>query len=118
MSYPIKITAQVTNEYIDQIVESAGTGCAGWADEGEIVRDSLGAVESYTLKWFDGRSLDQRALKPRTIAGAIEKILDPCQTIVSKRIVGYIQGLDEINVDDEVADAIIQIAIFGEIVYG
>lgn len=92
------------------IVDTAGYGIGYWAISGVVDDDEL----NYTIKYFDGDERKKVTITPSMIELAIEKILNGTVQC-SDAIKSYIRSDD---IDADCADVIVQVAAFGEIVYG
>jgi hypothetical protein len=117
MAHTVTITHTLPDGYIEQVIDSAGTGCAYWAQRLDAGL-TLGGREFWTIFWHDGEGEQYRSFLASALVAAIQDIVSPGQTIVSERIADYVRRLDAGDVDDDVADCIIQVAIFGSLVYG
>lgn len=97
------------DDFLD-LVDTAGYGIGYWAFSGAV--DSK--WNTYTVKYFDDGERKEVVISIWMIESAIEKILNgevQCGYDIRK----YIR---EDDIDAEVADVIIQVAAFGEVVYG
>lgn len=116
----INFDVEYDNEVIDDIMATAlEGGITYWCDNAEVVGDYLGEYASEqisrggTLKLHDSE-------EDETYELTLDKFLAGLATVVGERGLDVIyQGkIDPSNIDAEDADAIIQYAIFGEVVYG
>ncbi len=120
MELNINYNVEVDNECIDDIMSTAlEGGITYWCDDAEVVGDYLGNYASEqisrggTLKLHDTE-------EDKTYELTREKFLTGLAKVVGERGLDVlIKGkVDASNIDAEDADAIIQYAIFGEVVYG
>ncbi len=120
MKLNINFDVEYDNEVIDDIMATAlEGGITYWCDNAEVVGDYLGEYASEqisrggTLKLHDSE-------EDETYELTLDKFLAGLATVVGERGLDVIyQGkIDPSNIDAEDADAIIQYAIFGEVVYG
>jgi hypothetical protein len=98
---------QVNEEYTDCIVEMAGYGIGYWASKGEV-GDNYTVTEVETGKVF--------VLTADDLSRARQRILD--EAMVNKAVLGDLATGDPVDVDNVAADCVIQVACFGEIIYG
>lgn len=120
MKLNINFDVEYDNEVIDDIMATAlEGGITYWCDNAEVVGDYLGEFASEqisrggTLKLHDSE-------EHKTYELALDKFLVGLAKVVSERglDVLYHGKIEPANIDAEDADAIIQYAIFGEVVYG
>lgn len=119
----IERTVKVTAEDIDDIMCSAlEGGITYWCNKAEVVGDYLGEYASEqisrggTLKLHDSEEDEVYEL-------TLEKLLKGIQLAIQHNYYaeyGWCDGtmLDTCNVDASVADVIIQLALFDDVVYG
>lgn len=125
MNYEIKIekTIKVTQEDIDDIMCSAlEGGITYWCCNAEVVGDYLGEYASEqisrggTLKLYDAEDDEVYELTLDKLLKGIEiAVRDNCYSEYE-----WINGneIDCCQVDAEVADCIVQYALFGDVIYG
>lgn len=105
-SYEVNLTEE---DFLD-IVDTAGYSIGYWAVSGSVDKNNC----TYTVQYFDQENDRAKATVSKdNLESAIAKILNS-EVECSDSIVGYIEDDD---IDGEAADVIIQIAIFGSIVY-
>lgn len=119
----IERTVKVTAEDIDDIMCSAlEGGITYWCNKAEVVGDYLGEYASEqisrggTLKLHDSEEDEVYEL-------TLEKLLKGIQLAIQHNYYaeyGWCDGtmLDTCNVDASVADVIIQLALFDDVIYG
>jgi hypothetical protein len=117
----IQISVEVSDEVIDQVIDSAGYYIDYWATKGQ--QDT----EAKTYKvWLDEEAREERGEKSVTLtyadlALAGEKLLTGRVKVRSDireaLSAGFIAG-DAGSIDGEVADVVVQVAIFGDIIFG
>ena len=122
-----KFTIRVSNEDIDDIVCTALEGGIGyWCYRAEVVGEYLGEYASDqisrggTLKLYDAESDDVWELtKPKLLEGISKAITNGILIAYEwAKFDDEIITLNTYQVDGEVADAIIQYALFGKLVFG
>ena len=123
----VKFTVRVSNEDIDDIVSTALEGGINyWCYDAEVVGEYLGEYASDqisrggTLKLYDAESDDVWELdKPKLLEGISKAITNGILLEYEwAKFDNEIITLDTYQVDAEVADAIIQYALFGKLVFG
>lgn len=121
----VEMKLVVTSEDIDDIMVTAlEGGITYWCCKAEVIGQYLGEYASEqisrngTLRLYDMEQ-DERYLLTRykLLEGIAMYVANPCSANIVEQIDGEIR-IDTCNVDAEVADAIIQLALFGEVVYG
>lgn len=124
-NYYINIEKQITitEQDIDDIMCSAlDGGITYWCNEAEVVGDYLGEYASEqisrggTLKLHDADDYEVYELTLGKLLEGIQKAADGEYFSDYNWIDGSV--IDACQVDAEVADAIIQCAIFGDVIYG
>lgn len=121
----IELVVEVTDEDIDDLMCGALEGGINyWCDEAEVVGDYLGEYASEQisrggqLKLYDYEEDEVYELdKEKFLKGLEMYIKNPTADNILEQIDGVMK-LDCCNADSYVCDAIIQLALFGEIVYG
>ena len=120
MELNINYKVELDDECIDDIMATAlEGGITNWCDDAEVVGDYLGEYASEqisrggTLRLHDSE-------EDETYELTLDKFLVGLAKVVGERglDVLYEGKVDASNIDAEDADAIIQYAIFGEVVYG
>lgn len=115
----------VSDEDIDDIMVSALEGGINyWCNEAEVVGEYLGEYASEqisrggTLRLYDFEEENwQELTREKFIAGLKKYIINPTASDICE-IVDHEIRIDTCQADAEVADAIIQYAVFGDIIYG
>ena len=118
-----KMDLLVTEQDIDDIMSTAlEGGITYWCCAAKVVGDYLGRYASEqisrggTLELFDAESDDKWTLTRDMLLRGIKQWAefggDPCLAILGNGT------LDTGEIDAEVADMIVQYALFGEVVYG
>ena len=122
-----KFTVRVSNEDIDDIVCTALEGGIGyWCYRAEVEGEYLGEYASDqisrggTLKLYDAESDDVWDLDKAKLLNGISLAITNGFLLEYKwvKFKNEIITIDTYQVDAEVADAIIQYALFGELVFG
>ena len=124
-NFKIKIEKEitVTQQDIDDIMVSAlEGGITYWCRKAEVVGDYLGEYASEqisrggVLKLYDAESDDVLVLTLEKLLHGIEKAYDGNWFMDY----GWCDGakLDPCQIDAEVADVIVQLALFDEVVFG
>jgi hypothetical protein len=110
------MNVEVTHEMIEDIIEGAGYGIHYWATKAVVDEDA----QTYTIT--DGEDGKVYVVHYSDITKAIQSLLDR-EVAIRSDIVDAI-ALDLMNYEDahrmdsEVYDVIIQVACFGEVIYG
>lgn len=115
----------VSDEDIDDIMVSALEGGINyWCNEAEVVGDYLGEYASEqisrggTLRLYDFEEENwQELTREKFIAGLKKYIINQTASDICE-IVDHEIRIDTCQADAEAADAIIQYAVFGDIIYG
>ena len=114
----VKFILKVSNEDIDNIVSIAfEDGISYWCNKTEVVGDQIshgGVVKLYDFDNGDNYTLTKSAM----LEGISKAIIDGF--FLEYECVKFDDGiitLDTCQVDEEIADAIVQYALFGKIVY-
>lgn len=120
MELNINYKIKFTNKDIDDIMVTAlEGGITHWCDSADVVGDYLGNWASDQISRGGTVKLHE-AEEDKWYELTLEKFIKGLERVVFERglDVIYNNELDVSNIDAEDADAIIQYAIFGEIVYG
>jgi hypothetical protein len=122
MQYTFTKPVTLDNQLIEEIIETAGYGINYWAHSGH--NDKL--AETYTLTWdgedfedSDPNSAGKRVLTYEDIAKAVEGLNTgeaKAGDWLIKQLAEWLNG--EQTMDTDLADVIIQVALFDEIIYG
>ncbi|WMI33393.1 hypothetical protein SEA_PROVOLONE_73 [Streptomyces phage Provolone] len=133
-----KVANTVTDENVQDIIDTASYGgITYWALEPtEAEFAGLPEGKTYTIvegedgSWLGGEREVEGVhyLSRDDIRNAYAKLLDLDQRFVNREIHGYIldswrdrterDGIDAGHIDAGAADVIVQVAIFGEVIYG
>ena len=121
----MEFKVELSNNDIDDIVAIAlEGGITYWCDEAKVVGNYLGEYASEQiskggqLKLYDFEEEEYHLLtREKFIEGFKKYIANPTASDIFEYVDGKLK-LDTCYVDADVADAIIQYAIFGEVVYG
>ena len=121
MEYAIKRIINIDSEMIEDIIDTAGYGIGYWATTATLDR----LAETYTIE-FDGEDFSDAPLNSGLVVLTYAKIANAIHKIIDGGVVNdsLTQELNdtitsgEMDIDSEMADCIIQLAIFNEIVYG
>lgn len=123
-NFKIKIEKEitVTQQDIDDIMDTALSGITYWCNMVEVVGDYLGEYASEqisrggALKLYDAESDDVWVLTLEKLLHGIEKAYDGNWFMDY----GWCDGsvIDTCQVDGDVADTIVQYALFDELVFG
>ena len=113
----------MTNEDVDDMMESVMTGCTYWCDRAEPVDDYLGEYASEqiskggSLKFFPSDDVPVE-LTPENFRNGLYEWLKTC--VIPKRLEQVVQDgrLNPGQIDAEDGDTILQYALFGELIYG
>jgi len=118
MYHVINITKAIDHDMVEQVVDTAGYSIGYWAHTAFVDSDA----ETYRITW-DGdetpRGEGDYTLTYREIAVAIGKIATMEAQVARFIYDGLHQWLNgNDSMDGDLADVIIQIALFDEIIYG
>ena len=121
----VELVVEVTDEDIDDLMCGALEGGINyWCNEAEVVGDYLGEYASEQisrggqLKLYDCEDDEVYELdKEKFLKGLEMYIKNPTADNILEQIDGVMK-LDCCNADAYVCDAIIQYALFGEVIYG
>lgn len=121
----IEMEVVVTNEDIDDIMCGAlEGGITYWCDEATVIGDYLGEYASEQisrggqLKLYDYESEEEYILtREKFLKGVMMYCKNPTACNILEQIDGKMH-LDCCNADADVCDAIIQYALFDDIIYG
>lgn len=121
-NYTFSRTIELDGELIEEIIETAGYGIAYWAHTAH--HDRL--AETYTLTWdgsdfedSDPNSAGEHRLEYSDIAKAVENLYNAKVKMndgLLNQLEEWVNGHPTMDVD--LADVVIQVALFGEIIYG
>lgn len=96
-------------DFLD-IVDTAGYVIGYWAQKASVDSEKM----TYTVHYDNGDSVVSRTISLNDMTVAIEKLLN-AKVECGDRIISYIE---EDDIDGDAADVIVQVAMFGRIVYG
>lgn len=129
----VTVSAPITDEMVDIVLVTAFDGnygsCHYWADLNRIERYSNGVEWWKQVTFTDALERDEGNGDTKTytvnaeqIVTAMQKFLDANSHMANDTITGYIRRAvmenDPGMIDGDAADCIIQVAAFGEVVYG
>lgn len=122
MKIRVEHTIEVTTQDIDDIMSTALDSITYWCRKAEVVGDYLGEYASDqisrggTLKLYDAESNDVWVLTLDKLLHGIEKTYEENWFMQY----GWCDGnvIDTCQIDGDVADVIMQYALFDEIVFG
>jgi hypothetical protein len=117
----IKLTFKLSQDDYEGIVDTAGSGISYWAVQGHIDNTGEGdAYKSYTVVDGYGKERTKRKI---TRAGMERAIVGLFKERKLNKY--YMDAIDQLvlrgcsgDVGSDIADAIVQQAMFGEVVYG
>jgi hypothetical protein len=115
--YPLSVRYALDDEWMDCLIEMAGYGMTYWAHE--AWEDEDGA--SYTVVWYDeGTTVkNTKTVSRGALARAVQKILSRQTNLGSHACDAVMNAvLDAGDIDADVADSVVQVALFGTAVYG
>jgi hypothetical protein len=116
--------ATLTDQNILDMIVTAGYGIAYWASRATVDEEA----RTYTVWWYDGD--DDPASQIVTfdkIAEAFDKLITNEPKLVGDWLHKYFlyayadrdkDGIDAGHIDADAADVLIQVAMFGEVVFG
>ncbi len=119
--YTITRPSIITGENIADIIDTAGYGIGYWATK--AVFDST--EQTYTVSW-NGSDFDDsdplatgtKTLTYLDIAKTIESILNLESPLSDSTARWFADSFYQEEIDSDLADVLIQLALFGEIIYG
>jgi hypothetical protein len=125
-----KVTDALTDENVQDIIDTASYGgityWAGQPTDAEF--DAKPEDKAWTIVEVDDFERTAHYLDAAQIRQSFEKLLDFNQELVNQQIHGYLlsawmdrtdkDGIDTGHIDADAADVIVQVACFGEVVYG
>ena len=121
----VELVVEVTDEDIDDIVCGAlEGGCNYWCDRVDVEGEYLGEFASDQISrggmlWLYDFEAEEKYMldKEKFLKGVEMYIKNPTADNILEQIDGVMK-LDTCNADAYVCDAIIQYALFGEVIYG
>ena len=120
---PINHFIKITNEDIDDIMCTAlEGGITYWCDKADVVGEYLGEYASEQIS--RGGSLKLFPIgEEQTYTLNVNKLLKGIKQAIEENMYADYEWynakeIDTCNVDAEVADTIVQFALFGEVIYG
>tara|TARA_B100000287_G_scaffold353792_1_gene343716 strand:- start:352 stop:705 length:354 start_codon:yes stop_codon:yes gene_type:complete len=117
MTKVLQIEYTLTDEELENILEMAGYGCNYWADSMDIA-DDYSSVTFHDCEQEESHTLTKDDIEASIIT--IAECKKDVQLHISYRqqVFAYIIDNDKTVCDSDMADWIIQNAIFGEVIYG
>ncbi|MEU9126602.1 hypothetical protein AB0D08_00555 [Kitasatospora sp. NPDC048540] len=122
------VTSTLTDENVADIIEIAAYGGITYWAEQPTKADFESAPEGTAATIREQEDGKVHYLTAQKIREAYEALLQVDQPYVNRRIHGYIlqswvdrgdlDGIDASHIDADAADVIIQVAAFGDVVYG
>lgn len=119
---------RVTDKNIDDIMDAAGYGITYWATQPTPEEWAANTGADYLI--VEAPDEDERTVHPLSkaqVRAAFHKLRDPRQALVSPQHrepfmdaykYGDEDGIDAGCIDADAADNLVQVAIFGQLVYG
>lgn len=128
MKHAIEVELEVSQESLDCIIEMAGYGIAYWASSATADNDA----RTYTVTESAEGDYDKHVVTYDKIVESFWKIANPGAEVKGLNLLtrdyalravvdGLIEGdgdIDAGHVDSDLADQIIQLAIFDEVIFG
>ena len=120
MKIEVKKSIEITEQDIDDVMSAALTGIGYWCDGVAIIGEKLGEWTSEhisqggTLWLYDAEDGTKYELTRSMLMTGIAKYISEFK---SENLIQN-GNFDTWYVDAEVGDAIVQLALFGEIIYG
>lgn len=113
--YKVSVTLEydIPQEDIDTLIEMAGYGIAYWADSAEV-----GTYGYYVTYTNDLDEIGTTLVSHQSLADALVKAATENFGYVGDYARDYFKELDAGFIDSELADLVVQIAIFGEVIFG
>lgn len=108
-----------TTDLVIDLVDSAGYGIT-WADQGRLDEDA----QTYTLDLDEDASLEagksQVTVTFQDIKTALAKLAQGGMThqVIAQACQVALDSPGDADIDSETADCVIQVAVFGEVVFG
>lgn len=121
--YFVTLSHKINTEFLEHVLEAALYGGIGyWAVADEILRaDPRSGLISLHLSDTEDWSIEFGTVTHDTVMDGIRRILDGTvkisQDLRDHLAAGVSEG-DAGEIDSDVADCIIQVGLFGELVYG
>lgn len=113
--FTIKSTTKVTQEDLDNIIDSAVAWCSYWCDLMEIGKKPTEKITAMSEVITRGGTLVFHIDEPYETGGKTKF------TLTAPKMVKALEKYGEFDFEDfdgPMSDAVLQIALFGEIVYG
>jgi len=111
----VTIQTDISDNFIVNLIHTAGFSIGYWAETAQLDQDN----QTYMVK--ESESDDDFVITYRRIGKSIEELLAG-KSDVRQSIIDYLRKAvtedDASYVDSDVADVVIQWAIFGDVVYG
>ena len=113
--YKVSVTLNydIPQEDIDTLIDMAGYGINYWARTAEVDE------HTYTVQWDDDLEQPRKAVvSHQSLADALVWVATNHFGYVGDYARDYFKEEDAGNIDGDLADVVVQIAIFGEVIYG
>ena len=117
MTQILKIEYTLTDEELECMLEMAGYGCNYWADSMDIA-DDYSKVIFHDCEQNLTHTLTREDIEKSIISIAECKKDVKLHISYRHQVFGYIVDNDQTVCDSDMADWIIQNAIYGEVIYG
>lgn len=114
-TYTVRRSVELTEEDLDNIVDSAINWCAYWCDLLEYGKEPTSKVTAMSEALSHGGTLVFHIDEPFEEGGKTKFELTTDKLLTSLE---YFDQYDLEDVDGPMADSILQYALFGEVVYG
>lgn len=112
-TYALNVRHELDDEWMDCLIEMAGYGMGYWAHRAEE-----SDPDRYTVWWLDDDTEKRKTVRRGALARAVQKILT--QPMVNEHYHRQMNAAvyDAGEIDSDLADIVVQVALFGEVVYG
>ena len=121
----VVVNVPVSAQFCEDVMTTAGYGVNYWAhaftDPDMPLDTPPGSYAIEEDEASSGKTRKTFIITPQAVVNGIQKILTPgfnVRTDIRETVFGALADDDASNVDNEIADTIVQAAMFGEIVYG
>jgi len=115
MEYKLKFEKTVTQEDLDNIIDSAVAWCAYWCDLLEIGKRPMEDIKAMSEVVTRGGTLVFHIDEPFEDGGKKRFVLTAPKMVKALKKYGE---FDFEDFDGPMSDSVLQIALFGEVVYG
>lgn len=123
--FPLNVRYVLDSEWMETLCEMAGYGIKYWADRCYLtpIADKPGNHSVFTVEWRDVDTGPRRTrqLSYGLLARSVQRILtDPGAVQVGEHMLEAVQRavFDAGDIDADVADVVIQVAVFTKVIYG